>query len=160
MRTEPIFASVNPFRTAVPFWGQTSQIISNLSPKRDCSPRRVKSRNNNTNTGTRPKLRPAPNKRVTCASVESETMRPKSREKEEQRTPTAVFSPTFFRSDVAPTAATYQVRTQYLGAHTSAATCTMMLCSRQATAPAAAAAAAAAAATTAIDSSSNSNSSH
>ena len=25
----------NPFRTAVPFWGQTSQILSNLSPKRD-----------------------------------------------------------------------------------------------------------------------------
>ena len=25
-----------PFRTAVPFWGQTSQILSSLSPKRDC----------------------------------------------------------------------------------------------------------------------------
>ena len=33
---------IDRFRTAVPFWGQTSQIISNLSPKRDCSPKRVK----------------------------------------------------------------------------------------------------------------------
>ena len=33
---------LNPFRTAVPFWGQTSQIPSSLSPKRDCGPRRVK----------------------------------------------------------------------------------------------------------------------
>ena len=32
----------NPFRTAVPFWGQTSQISSKLSPKRDCSAKRVK----------------------------------------------------------------------------------------------------------------------
>ena len=30
-----------PFRTAVPFWGQTSQILSYLSPKWDCGPRRV-----------------------------------------------------------------------------------------------------------------------
>ena len=28
--------AINPFRTAVPFWGQTSQIFSSLSPKRDC----------------------------------------------------------------------------------------------------------------------------
>ena len=27
---------LNPFRTAVPFWGQTSRISSSLSPKRDC----------------------------------------------------------------------------------------------------------------------------
>ena len=27
---------LNPFRTAVPFWGQTNQISSSLSPKRDC----------------------------------------------------------------------------------------------------------------------------
>ena len=33
-----------PFRTAVLFWGQTSQIISALSPKRDCSPKRVEHR--------------------------------------------------------------------------------------------------------------------
>ena len=32
----------NPIRTAVPFWGQTGQILSNLSPKRDCSPKRVR----------------------------------------------------------------------------------------------------------------------
>ena len=31
------------FRTAVSFWGQTTQILSNLSPKRDCGPRRVSS---------------------------------------------------------------------------------------------------------------------
>ena len=38
---------VNPFRTAVPFRGQTSQISSSLSPKRDCGPcgpKRVKKR--------------------------------------------------------------------------------------------------------------------
>ena len=29
-------ACFNPFRTAVPFWGQTTLISSNLSPKRDC----------------------------------------------------------------------------------------------------------------------------
>ena len=33
--------SVNPFRTAVPFWGQTSRILSNLSPKLDCGPKSV-----------------------------------------------------------------------------------------------------------------------
>ena len=27
---------LTPFRTAVPFWGQTTQILSSLSPKRDC----------------------------------------------------------------------------------------------------------------------------
>ena len=27
---------LNPFRAVVPFWGQTSQISSSLSPKRDC----------------------------------------------------------------------------------------------------------------------------
>ena len=36
-----LFIDVNPSRTAVPFWGQTTQIISNLSPKRDCGPKRV-----------------------------------------------------------------------------------------------------------------------
>ena len=29
------------FRTAVPFWGQPSQILSTLSPKRDCGSKRV-----------------------------------------------------------------------------------------------------------------------
>ena len=31
----------NPFRTAVPFWGQTTKNLTGLSPKRDCSPKRV-----------------------------------------------------------------------------------------------------------------------
>ena len=35
-----IFAT-NPFRTAVPFWGQTPQILSNLPPHRDCGPKRI-----------------------------------------------------------------------------------------------------------------------
>ena len=35
-------ADLEPYRTAVRFWGQTSQIPSSLSQKRDCSPRRVK----------------------------------------------------------------------------------------------------------------------
>ena len=34
--------NLNPFRTAVPFWGQTSQIPSSLSPKRDWGSKRVK----------------------------------------------------------------------------------------------------------------------
>ena len=34
---------VKPFRTAVPFWGQTTQSSSSLSPKWDFGPRRVKS---------------------------------------------------------------------------------------------------------------------
>ena len=32
---------INPFRTAVPFWGQASQILSNLSPNRDCGPKKL-----------------------------------------------------------------------------------------------------------------------
>ena len=32
---------VNPFRTAVPFWGQTSQISSIFVPKRDCGSKGV-----------------------------------------------------------------------------------------------------------------------
>ena len=31
----------NPFRAAVPFWGQTTQISSGLSPKRDSGPKRA-----------------------------------------------------------------------------------------------------------------------
>ena len=31
----------NPFRTAVPFWGQTSLISSSLYPKRDCGSKGV-----------------------------------------------------------------------------------------------------------------------
>ena len=33
---------IDPFRTAVPFWGQTSQISSSLPPKRDCGSKGVK----------------------------------------------------------------------------------------------------------------------
>ena len=33
---------INPFRTAVPFWGQTTQILSSLSPKRGCGSKGVK----------------------------------------------------------------------------------------------------------------------
>ena len=33
---------LNPFRTAVPFWGQTSQISSIFVPKRDCGSKGVK----------------------------------------------------------------------------------------------------------------------
>ena len=32
----------NPFRTAVPFWGQTTQFSSSLPPKRDCGSKGVK----------------------------------------------------------------------------------------------------------------------
>ena len=32
---------LNPFSTAVLFWGHTSPIPSGLSPKRDCGPNRV-----------------------------------------------------------------------------------------------------------------------
>ena len=35
------FTLFNPFRAAVPFWGQTTWILSGLSPKRDCGSRRV-----------------------------------------------------------------------------------------------------------------------
>ena len=33
---------INPVRTAVPFWGQTTQILSSSSPKRDCGPKGAK----------------------------------------------------------------------------------------------------------------------
>ena len=34
--------SLHPLRTVVPFWGQTTQIPSVLSPKRDCGTKRLK----------------------------------------------------------------------------------------------------------------------
>ena len=34
--------ALNPIRTAVPFWGQDSQVLCSLSPTRDCGPKRVK----------------------------------------------------------------------------------------------------------------------
>ena len=37
--------AVNPFRTAVPFWGQSTQISSRLPQKRDCGSERVKASN-------------------------------------------------------------------------------------------------------------------
>ena len=40
-RLHLLLCSVNPFRTAVPLWGQTTQISSSLSPKRDCGSKRV-----------------------------------------------------------------------------------------------------------------------
>ena len=43
----PIYSGIllvfNPFRTAVPFWGQTTWNLTGLSLKRDCGPERVKS---------------------------------------------------------------------------------------------------------------------
>ena len=36
-----VYSCYNPFRTAVPLWGQSSHFISNLSPKRDCGSKRV-----------------------------------------------------------------------------------------------------------------------
>ena len=33
--------NINPFRTAVSLWGQTTQISSSLSPKRDCGSKGV-----------------------------------------------------------------------------------------------------------------------
>ena len=35
-------AGIDPFRTAVPFWGQTSQISSSFVPKRDRGSKGVK----------------------------------------------------------------------------------------------------------------------
>ena len=32
---------LNPFRTAVPVWGQSSQTVSTSSPERDCSPQSI-----------------------------------------------------------------------------------------------------------------------
>ena len=34
---------LNPFRSAVPFWGQITHNLTGLSPKRDCSPEGVNS---------------------------------------------------------------------------------------------------------------------
>ena len=38
---EEIPSSLNPFRTVVPFWGQSAQVSSSLCPKRDCGSERV-----------------------------------------------------------------------------------------------------------------------
>ena len=38
----------NPFRTAVPFWGQTTQTSSSLSPKPDCGSKGVNVKNTRT----------------------------------------------------------------------------------------------------------------
>ena len=35
---------LSPLRTAVPFWGKTTQISSGLSPKRDCGPKKGQER--------------------------------------------------------------------------------------------------------------------
>ena len=35
-------STVHPFRTAVPFWGQTSQSSSSLSPRQDCGSKGAK----------------------------------------------------------------------------------------------------------------------
>ena len=35
-------AQINPFSTAVPFWGHTTQNLTGLSPRRDCNSKRVK----------------------------------------------------------------------------------------------------------------------
>ena len=40
--TDNVGWKLNPFRTAVSFWGQTRQNSSSLSTKRDCSPKGVK----------------------------------------------------------------------------------------------------------------------
>ena len=43
LRTERyLIMELNPFRTAVSFWGQSTQISSTLSPHRDCGSKRVK----------------------------------------------------------------------------------------------------------------------
>ena len=39
-----IWACFNPFRTAVPFWGQTTQLLSSSSPKRVCGSKGVKTK--------------------------------------------------------------------------------------------------------------------
>ena len=31
-----VLSDINPYRAAVPFWGQTTQNLSGVSPKRDC----------------------------------------------------------------------------------------------------------------------------
>ena len=36
-----VLDAINPFRTAVPFWGQTTWTLNGLSPKRDCGSKRV-----------------------------------------------------------------------------------------------------------------------
>ena len=36
------YITINPLRTAVPFWGQSNQISSTLSPNRDCGSKGVK----------------------------------------------------------------------------------------------------------------------
>ena len=38
--TSTSIQQLNPFRTAVPFWGQNTQILNKLSPQRDCGPKK------------------------------------------------------------------------------------------------------------------------
>ena len=40
----PFINTVNPFRTAVPFWGQITYNLTGLSPKWDCGSRGVNSK--------------------------------------------------------------------------------------------------------------------
>ena len=40
IRSSPL-CGVNPFSTAVPFWGHTIQLSSSLPPKRDCGPKGI-----------------------------------------------------------------------------------------------------------------------
>ena len=41
LRVRSSILTLDPFRAAVPFGGQTSQILGTLSPKRDCCPERT-----------------------------------------------------------------------------------------------------------------------
>ena len=44
--TRRMYSIFNPFSTVVPFWGETTQILSSLSPKRYCGTNWVKKRRN------------------------------------------------------------------------------------------------------------------
>ena len=62
--------TINPFRTAVPFWGQNSQCSSSLSPKRDCGSKGV----NNYKTRMIPEPRELINLFRTASSFSGQTI--------------------------------------------------------------------------------------
>ena len=58
----------NPFRTAVLFWGQTTQTSSSLTPERDCGPKRVNVQHRQNETKKTQQNRTKQNKTNTCST--------------------------------------------------------------------------------------------
>ena len=72
-------SSINPFRTAVPFWGQSIQISSSFVPKRDCGSKGVSCNNPNRQQSCPTDSSPACSSRSYDTAVRTSTISSASR---------------------------------------------------------------------------------